>query len=45
MELLSRRKLRTRKRVVMYYPGVGVDFVKDRLDVVHGSRDVIIHVG
>ena len=24
---------------------VGIDFIKDRLEVVHGSRDVIIHVG
>ena len=41
MELLNRKKL----RVVMCYPGSGIDFIKDRLDMVHGSRDVIIHVG
>ena len=45
MEILSRRKLRTRKRVVMCYPGADIVFIKDRLDIVHGSRDVIIHVG
>ena len=45
MELSKRRKLGTRKRVVMCYPGAGIDFIKERLEVVHGSRDVIIHIG
>ena len=29
----------------MRYPGADIDIIKDRLDIVHGSRDVIIHVG
>ena len=45
MELSRRRELGTRKRVVMCYPGAAIDFIKDRLEVVHGSRDVIIHIG
>ena len=45
MDLSSRRKLGIRRRVVMWYPQAGIDFIKDRLEVVHGSRDVIIHVG
>ena len=44
MELSSRRKLGTRRKVVMCYPGPGVDYIKDRLKVMHGSRD-FIHVG
>ena len=28
----------------MCYPGVSIDFIKNRLVVVHGSRDVIIHL-
>ena len=39
------RKLRTRKRVVMCYPGAAIDFIQDKLEIVHGSRGVIIHVG
>ena len=27
------------------YPGANIDFIKDRLEVAHGSRGVIIHVG
>ena len=45
IELLSIRKFRTRQRVVICYPNADVDFFKDRLDVVHGSRCVIIQVG
>ena len=45
MELSSRRKLRIRKRVLMCYPEAGIDFIKGRLDIMFGSRDVIIHVG
>ena len=41
MELLNKRKLSTRKRVVMCYPVAGINFIKDRLDVVHWSRDFI----
>ena len=44
MELSSRRKLGTRKRVVVCYPGAGIDFIKDRLEVVHCFRDVILYV-
>ena len=29
----------------MYYPGADIDFIKDGLEVAHGSREVIIHVG
>ena len=29
----------------MCYPGAVIDFIKDRLEVAHESRDVIIHVG
>ena len=29
----------------MYYPGAGIDFIKDRLEVANGSRGVIFHVG
>ena len=29
----------------MCYPGADIDFIKDRLEVAHGSREVIIHVG
>ena len=45
IEFLSIRKFRTRKRVESCYPRGGIDFIKDRLDVVHGSRCVIIQVG
>ena len=45
MKLLSRRKIRIRNRVVICYPGIGIDFIKDRLDVVHKVRYIIIHVG
>ena len=45
MGLSSRRRLMTRKRVVMCNPGAGIEFIKDRFEVVHGSRDVIVHVG
>ena len=38
-------KVRARKRLVMCYPGVGIDFIKDRLEVANGSRGVILHVG
>ena len=34
-----------RKKVVMCYPGVDIDFIKDRLEVAHRSRGVIIYVG
>ena len=30
IEPLNIRKFRTRKRVVMCYPGAGIDFIKDR---------------
>ena len=29
----------------MCYPGTDIDIIKDRLQVAHGSRVVIIHVG
>ena len=43
-ELSNIRIFRTRKRVVMCYLGADTDFIKDRLEVVHGSRGVIIRV-
>ena len=42
--LSSIRKFRARKRVEMRYPRADIDFIKDRLNVVHESRGVIIHV-
>ena len=27
------------------YPGTDIDFIKGRLDIVHGSKGVIIYVG
>ena len=38
-------KFRTRKRVVVCYPGAVIDFIKDILKVAYESRDFIIHVG
>ena len=29
----------------MCYPGVDIDFIKDRLEVAHRSKGIIIHVG
>ena len=45
MELSRRIELRTRNKVVMCYPGAGIHFIKNILDIVHGSRDAIINVG
>ena len=42
LQLSSIIKVRTRKRVMMRYPGEDIDVIKDRLDVEHGSRGVII---
>ena len=44
-ELLYIRKVRARKRVVICYPEAGTDFIKDRLEVLHVYRGVIIHIG
>ena len=44
IELSNIRKVRGRKRVVMCYPGVDIDFIKGILGIAHGSRAVIIHV-
>ena len=38
------KKFRTRKRIVMCYPLADINFIKDRLDVAHGSR-FKAHVG
>ena len=43
--LLNKFNLRVRKRVVMCYPWVDIDFIKDRLEVAHRSKGIIIHVG
>ena len=45
IELSNIRKFKERKRIVMCYPGTDIDFFKDRLEVAHGSRKVIIHIG
>ena len=45
IELSNIKKFRTRKRVVMCYPGVDIDFIKARLELADGSRGIIIHVG
>ena len=45
IELSYRRKLRTSKIIVICYPGIGIDFIKDKLYVVQGPIGVIIHEG
>ena len=45
IELSNTRKFRTRKRIVMCYPAADISFIKDRLEVVHESREVIKYVG
>ena len=45
IELSNIRKVSARKKVVMSYPGVNIDFIKDIFEVAQGPRGVIIHVG
>ena len=45
IELSNIRKFRAGKGVVMCYPGVEIEFIKDRLEVAQGSRIFILHVG
>ena len=44
IELSNIGKVRAKRRLVMCYPGMGIDFIKDGLDVANGSRDSILHV-
>ena len=45
IELLNIGKVSTRKRLVMYFPGADVDFIKDGLELTNSSKGVILHVG
>ena len=45
IELSNIGKVKARKRLVIYYPGAGIDFIKGRLEVANGSRRIILHVG
>ena len=45
IELSNIRKFRTRKRVLMCFPGADIYFIKDRLEVAHGSKGVLINGG
>ena len=44
IELLNIRKFRIRKRGLIGPPRTDIDFIKDKLDVAHGSKGIILHV-
>ena len=44
IELSKIRKFRTRKRVVICYPGANIDLIKDRLEVAYRSWGGTLHV-
>ena len=44
IQLSNIGKVRARKRLLMCYHGAEIDFIKGRLEVANGSREVILHV-